>query len=154
MGAVDRSMTGGIGSPYRGWLAIQTRKQRHSQTSSLGSTKSFRRYAYTPLSIASRQARLVTMWYRYINRWKEIVLVPDGEDLSHPSVPMEDCLLYNEVCNVRPGDNVTLISVPFNDLVRFVLLALFVGLALPVSQQRRPDDDSVLHRASSRKARS
>jgi len=42
---------------------------------------------------------------------------------------MEDCLFHDEVCDVRPGDDITLITVPLNDFVRFALLALLVIVA-------------------------
>ena len=64
---------------------------------------------------------------------------------------MEDCLLHNEVCNVRPGYCVPLVTVSLNDLVRFALLVRFISLAFAVGQKGRPDDDPVPERTSSGK---
>lgn len=60
-------------------------------------------------------------------------LVANGENLSLPLSPLKDRLLHDEVGNVCPGDDVALVTVFFDDLIRFILPALFVALALSVS---------------------
>lgn len=60
-------------------------------------------------------------------------LVANGENLSLPLSPMKDRLLYDEVGNVCPGDRAALVTVSFDDPIRLILPAPFVGLALSVS---------------------